>query len=108
MKFVLLYLTAANQTEARRLAKVLLQERLVACVNIVGPILSRYWWQGKLTTSREVLVLAKTRAALAQSVIRKVQTLHSYDVPCVVALPIIEGNPAFLRWIGTETKTKSR
>ena len=108
MKFVLIYLTFANQGEARRLTKVLLQERLVACVNIVGPISSRYWWQGRLTTSREVLVLAKTRATLAPAVIRKVKTLHSYDVPCVVTLPISKGNPAFLKWIAAETKNKSR
>ena len=107
MKFVLMYITAANRVEAKRISQILLCERLVACVNIVGPISSFYWWQGKLEKSREVLVLAKTRSTLASSVIRKVQTLHSYKVPCVVALPIVEGNPDFLRWIGTETKTKS-
>jgi len=105
MNFLLVYIMASNRSEANRIGRVLLRERLVACVNIVGPISSMYWWRGRLTKSREVLVLAKTRATLAQRVIRKVQALHSYDVPCVITLPIRRGNPHFLRWLGVETNS---
>ncbi|TAN36137.1 MAG: divalent-cation tolerance protein CutA [Verrucomicrobia bacterium] len=107
MKFILVYITAATRAEANRISQVLLREHLVACVNMVGPMASLYWWRGRLKKSREVLVLAKTRATLAQRVIQKVRALHGYDVPCVVTLPLAQGNPQFLRWIATETRTNS-
>lgn len=108
MKFIIVYATTTNRLEANRIGEVLLRERLVACVNVVGPITSSYWWKGRIAKSREVLFLAKTRATLARAVIRKVKALHSYDVPCVVALPISQGNSAFLRWIEIETSPELR
>lgn len=104
MKHVLVYITAADRREARRLAAALLRERWIACANLVGPIESHYWWQGKLETAREWLLLAKTRASHAAQVIAKVKALHSYETPCVVTLPLTAGNPDFLRWIGLETR----
>lgn len=108
MSAIVVYITAANRAEAHRLGKTLLAERLVACVNVVGPISSHYWWQGKIESAREMLVLAKTRAGLAAAVIQRVRTLHSYAVPCVVTLPIHKGNPDFLRWIEAETAVRHR
>jgi periplasmic divalent cation tolerance protein len=106
MKFLLVYITTASRAEAERICQALLQDRLVACVNIVGPISARFWWQGRIAKSREVLVLAKTRAALARAVIRKVKSVHSYAVPCVATLSISQGNPDFLKWIASETQTQ--
>ena len=103
MKFVSLYVTAANAREARKLAADLVENRLAACVNILGPVRSIYRWKGKVEAAREVVLLAKTRAALADRAIRRIKALHSYEVPCVVALPILKGHPAFLRWIADET-----
>ena len=108
MKFVIVYTTTTNRREAERIGQILLRERLVACVNLVGPITSSYWWNGRIAKAREVLVLAKTRATLARAVIRKVQAIHSYDVPCVVTWPINQGNSAFLRWIEAETSPALR
>ncbi len=104
MKFVLLYITTAHRAEARRLGQTLLRERLVACVNLLGPVESHYWWQGQLENSREWLLLAKTRATLAAAVIKRVKALHSYTTPCVVTLPLAKGNPAFLTWLAAETR----
>jgi periplasmic divalent cation tolerance protein len=104
MKFVLLYVTTANRAEARRIGQILLRERLVACVNLLGPVESQYWWQGKLEVGKEWLLLAKTRATLATAVIRRVKALHSYTTPCVVTLPLQKGNPDFLKWIAAETR----
>lgn len=108
MKFAIVYTTTTNRRAAERIGQVLLRKRLVACVNLVGPITSSYWWQGRIAKAREVLVLAKTRATLARAVIRKVKAIHSYDVPCVVSLPISHGNSTFLRWIETETSPALR
>jgi len=103
MKFVSLYVTAASAREARKLAADLVENRLAACVNILGPVRSIYRWKGKVETGREVVLLAKTRATLADRAIRRIKVLHSYEVPCVVALPILKGHPAFLKWIADET-----
>lgn len=108
MNYVLVYITAADRREARRLGAALLGARLIACVNLVGPIESHYWWQGKLETAHEWLLLAKTRASLARQVIAQVKALHSYRTPCIVTLPLAAGNPAFLTWIGRETRPPRR
>ncbi len=108
MNFVLVYVTAANRREARRVGAALLRERLAACVNLVGPVESQYWWQGKIETAREWLLLAKTRASLAKPLMARVKALHSYQTPCIVTLSLTAGNPAFLKWIGAETRPALR
>ncbi len=108
MKKYLVYMTAGSVPEARRLAQALLEARLAACVNILGPIQSLYWWKGAVCSGREVALLAKTTAGKLDALIRKVRAVHSYDVPCVVALPITKGNPEFLAWIEKETQSLRR
>jgi periplasmic divalent cation tolerance protein len=103
-EFRLLYITAANSEEAMRLARGLVEARLAACANILGEIRSIYWWQGKIEEGCEVALIAKTRADLVEECIAKVKELHSYSCPCVITLPIMEGNPTYLEWLGTETK----
>lgn len=104
MNFVSLYVTTATRREAQKIGRDLVRGRLAACVNILGPIRSVYRWKGKLCDSREVAMLVKTRAALADEVIARVKALHSYDVPCIVVLPIRKGYPAFLKWMADETR----
>jgi len=99
-----LYVTAANAEQARTIGEALVAERLVACVNILAPMASIYWWQGQIQRDTEAVLIAKTRAELVEAVIARVKALHSYTVPCVVSLAIEAGNPAFLEWIGEETK----
>lgn len=102
----LLYITVGNIDEARRIARALVEERIAACANIVANMESIYWWEGKLTEDREIIVMAKTRTALVEQAIARVRELHSYTVPCVVALPIVGGNRGFLDWIDAETGAK--
>lgn len=104
MRTMLIYITAANRTEARRLAAALVGERLAACANLLPAIESRYWWKGRIEEGREVALLAKTRATLVPRLIRRVKALHSYETPCIVALPIAAGYAPFLRWIAAETR----
>lgn len=104
MEFRSVYMTAKDRNEAVTLAKALLELRLVACVNILGDIDSLYWWDGAIQQDPEVALIAKTRADLVSELIEVVQRLHSYDVPCVVALPIHAGNPDYLAWLAKETR----
>jgi periplasmic divalent cation tolerance protein len=100
---VLIYVTAGSGEEARELARALVEERLAACANVLGDIRSFYWWEGKVRDDGEVALILKTRDALVEKVTRRITELHSYSVPCVVALPITAGNPDFLDWIVNET-----
>ncbi len=105
MDYRLLYITTADMDEAERLGKGLVEARLCACANILGPIKSFYWWQGKMEEGGEVALIAKTREDLVDAATAWVKSHHSYTVPCVVSLPIDGGNPDFLSWIGEETNS---
>jgi len=97
------YMTAPSAEEARRIGRILVEERLAACVNVIPGMTSLYWWQGKIEEGQETVLIGKTRQDLVDRLTTRVKALHSYTVPCVVALPILGGNPDFLRWIGEET-----
>lgn len=101
---VLVYITAADRAQALEIGRALVESRLAACANILPGITSIYRWEGQVHQDDEVALLAKTRSELAEAVIAKVLELHSYSCPCVVALPISAGNPAFLEWIAAETR----
>lgn len=99
----MLYITAGSRDEAKKIGRALVEERLAACANVIDGMDSIYWWQGKLTDDREAVLIVKTRAELVATVTARVKALHSYTLPCVVALPILGGNPDYLEWIGAET-----
>ncbi len=100
---LLLYVTAANAEEAERIADTLVEDRLAACANIFPEIRSVYRWQGKICHDKEVALILKTRACLADLAIARIKTLHSYECPCIVTAPVTNGNPDFLNWIQAET-----
>ena len=104
MKLVLVYMTAKDTKEARRLAKTLVTEKIVACANILDGMNSLYFWEGRLCDDREAVLIAKTRATLLPKLVRRVRQLHSYSVPCIAAMPITGGNTAFLDWVSKETR----
>jgi periplasmic divalent cation tolerance protein len=106
MKQYFVYITAKDVSDARKLGRALLKDRLAACVNILGRMESMYWWKGAVQNDKEVALIAKTTARRLDALIRKVVSIHSYDVPCVVALPIAKGNPSFLRWVEKETQRR--
>lgn len=98
-----IYITCGSQPEAERIADALVEEQLVACANILSPHTAVYRWEGKVERGEEVAVVFKTRADLFEKVKNRIVELHSYDCPCVVALPIEAGHEPFLKWIGEET-----
>jgi periplasmic divalent cation tolerance protein len=100
-----IYMTAPNMDEATRIGRALVEERLVACVNLLDRMTSIYWWQGKIDESAEVAIIAKTREDLVEPLIARVKELHSYECPCVIALPITAGNADYLAWIQNETRS---
>ena len=98
------YITTKDEDEAKKIGRALVAEKLVACVNI-HPINSIYRWQEEVQEDSEVAVFVKTKAGLVDEVISRVKELHSYEVPCVISLPIEKGNPDFLEWIEASTKS---
>lgn len=105
MSHTLLYVTVGSLDEAKNIARKLVQERIVACANLLPGMTSIFYWEGKAQEEAEVSLLLKTRTELVATVTERVRALHSYSCPCVVALPITGGNPAFLEWIGDETES---
>ncbi len=103
MSAVLVYMTATNKDEAERVGKALIEAKLAACVNIVDNMQSMFWWGGQVEKDSETVLMAKTRVGLVGRLNEKVAAVHSYETPCVVAVPIIDGNPEFLQWIRDET-----
>lgn len=97
------YLTFPDEVSAERLARVLVERRLAACVNLLPGARSFYRWQGAVTTEAEVLAVAKTRAERLDALIAAVRELHPFEIPCVVAYPAASGDAAYLDWIRAET-----
>ncbi len=104
MKFIVVYVTAKDLQQGRRIAQHLLERKLAACVNIINAVESHYRWQGKLEISAEVLLVIKTRQSLFAKLTKAVKEVHSYDVPEIIALPIIAGEKKYLAWLASETK----
>lgn len=103
---ILILVTASSGEEAHRIADKLLAERKAACVNIVSGVSSFFWWEGKVDSARETLLVIKSRKPLLPDVIKLVKANHSYEVPEIIALPIVGGNPDYLEWIEKETEKK--
>ncbi len=98
---VIVLSTCGSNEEARRIARSLVGQRLAACVNITSPVRSIYHWKGKVADDQEVLLVVKTSRPLFERVRREVEKLHSYHLPEVVCLPIIDGAPNYLNWLGS-------
>lgn len=97
------FITVPNDAQAERLTKILIEEKLAACVNQISGIQSTYWWEGQIEKGTEHLLIVKTRAGLIEALISTIKTNHSYSVPEVIALPVLAGNPDYLKWIDTST-----
>lgn len=102
---VTLFITTASSEEARKVARALLEKRLAACASIVPGVDSLYWWQGAIEEAQEWLLVVKTRQARVEALVAEVKGLHSYAVPEIIALPVVEGNPDYLAWVRSETAT---
>lgn len=98
-EYIQVVTTVPSKEEGEQIALALLEKRLVGCVQIVGPIESLYWWQGKIECSSEWLCVAKTERKLFTQIEETIKALHSYEVPEILAVPIVEGSESYLRWL---------
>jgi len=103
MDTLFVYVTAKDNTEAKLIAKTVVKERLAACANVLGAIDSVYWWQGRVCEDSETALVLKTSAERKVELISRIRELHTYECPCIVCLPITDGNRDFLKWIAAET-----
>jgi len=99
---LLIFITTGTEKEAQTIAEVLLQQRKATCVNIVDAVSSLFWWEGKIDSCRESLLIVKTRASVLEELVGLVKEVHAYDVPEIIAVPILGGNPDYLDWIARE------
>lgn len=98
------YMTAGSKAEAQKIGNALVEHRLAACVNILDNMQSIYRWEERIQQDAEVVLIAKTTDNLVSALVDRVKSLHSYDCPCIVSLPILDGYPPFLDWVHAEVK----
>ena len=101
---VVIFVTVSNDDEANKISGLLLERRKVACVNIVSGVNSTFWWQGKIDAERESLLIIKTKSSVLPEVVDIIKSVHSYEVPEIIAVPIIGGNEDYLKWIDIEVR----
>ncbi len=102
--YIIVLVTTSNKQEAETIARKLLEQKLIACANIVGPVSSHFHWSGKVEHAEEFLVFMKSRLDLFEAVSEQVKTLHSYEVPEILALPVVAGSKGYLDWLAGSLK----
>ena len=105
---IVVLVTVSSEQEAETIATALLTERFAACVNITSPVRSLYHWQGRISDDQEWQLVIKTQASLFDALADRVRALHSYDVPEIIALPVIYGAQTYLDWIQYETQSEEQ
>jgi periplasmic divalent cation tolerance protein len=101
---IMIFITAASDDEAVTIARALVSDRLVACANIVPHVRSVFFWEGKVCDENEILIIGKSKSPLMPQIIQTVKSLHSYTVPEIIAVPVVEGSPEYLAWLRETVK----
>jgi len=102
---IVVFVTCGSEEEAVKISNALVEEKLAACVNLIPPIRSIYRWEGKIWDEKEWLLFIKTQRKKFDELEKRVKSLHSYTVPEIIALPIIEGSSSYFNWINENTKS---
>lgn len=97
--YSLIYITTSGEEESKKIAKILLEERIAACANIIPSMKSFYWWEGEIEEDKESILLLKTRSDKLDTLIRRVKDIHSYDIPCILEISIQNGSDDYLKWL---------
>jgi len=106
--FIVIFMTAPDREEAVKIARQLLNDRLIACANIIGPVSSLFWWKGKVEKAKEFLVFMKSRRNLFEKLSARIKEMHSYEVPEIIALPILKALPSYLDWLNASLESVSK
>ena len=101
---VVILITTSTGEEAQQIADKLLAQRKAACVNIIPKVHSLFWWKGELDYAEETILIVKSRASLIDEIVSLVKEIHSYEVPEVIALPLVGGNQDYLNWMSAELR----
>lgn len=104
MDFIVIYCTVPNKKEGRDIAKALIEKNLAACINIIDKIDSIFSWDGEMMEEKEAMMIIKTRKELFGKISHRIQEMHSYNVPEVIAMPIVGADETYLKWIAHETE----
>jgi periplasmic divalent cation tolerance protein len=104
MKYYTALVTVEDQEQAEHIANILLEEKLAACVNIIGGVTSFYWWEDKIVNDKEVMLIIKTNELVVEEMIDLVKAEHEYDIPEIIVLPIEKGNEDYLEWLDSSIK----
>jgi periplasmic divalent cation tolerance protein len=106
-KYIQVITTTENKTDAEKIAEILVEKKLAGCVQIIGPISSIYWWEGKIEKANEWLCLIKTTRVMYADLESAIRKIHPYKVPEILAMPVVAGSKDYLRWLeGVVEKTK--
>ncbi len=97
--YIIILITAKDKSEADKIAKILIKNKLAACVNILTGIKSLFWWQGKIDQAKETLLIVKSKKEKFNRIVKLVKSVHSYEVPEIIAIPIVSGFKPYLNWI---------
>jgi len=103
-EYIVVLSTVSDESKAHEIARALVEARLAACVTVSPPCRSLYWWEEKIADEKECVLVIKTRAALYEDLEKKLKEIHPYQVPEVIALPILRGSEKYLEWLKTETR----
>jgi len=104
LEYIIVLVTCGSEEEALKIAHSLVEERLAACVNVISPVRSIYRWEGRILDEKEWILFIKTQKERFEDLERKVKFLHSYSVPEIIGLPIVEGSTSYLKWIEEMTQ----
>ena len=104
-EYILVLTTVPDRTTGQDISQVLVEDRLAACVTISGTCLSSFWWKDKISQEEELILYIKTKATLYDKLEKRIKEIHPYDVPEIIAIPLIKGSTEYLNWIEEETKT---
>ncbi|MEM1538301.1 MAG: divalent-cation tolerance protein CutA [Candidatus Nezhaarchaeales archaeon] len=105
-EYIQVVVTTSSKEEAERIVRTTLEKRLVGCAQIIGPVTSTYWWQGRIEVAEEWLCLMKSRLDLYQDLEATIHSLHSYQVPEILAIPVATGSSKYLKWLDEVLKRK--
>ncbi|MCH7819682.1 MAG: divalent-cation tolerance protein CutA [Candidatus Marinimicrobia bacterium] len=101
-EFAILMISASSESESQEIVSSLLHKRLIACANVSSQVTSSYWWKGNIEKADEFIITAKTRLSLVEKITEEVKNIHSYDLPEILALPILDGSKDYLDWLNNE------
>ena len=102
--YALAYITTSGEEESKKIGRIIVEERLAGCVNIIPTIKSLYWWKGEIENDNESILIVKTKVSNIENIIKRVKEIHSYENPAILAIPIINGSKEYLDYLDAEIR----